>query len=50
MNQTYDWLFSHSLNDEGRPVNRDFEITTELLNSAYQDLGKGERIDEESYK
>ncbi|MBO4665221.1 MAG: dienelactone hydrolase family protein [Bacteroidaceae bacterium] len=50
MNQTYDWLFSHSLNDEGRPVNRDFEITLDLLNSAYQDLGKEEPIDEESYK
>ncbi len=50
MNQTYDWLFSHCLNDEGRPVNRDFEYTPELLNTAYQDLGKGEPIDEDSYK
>lgn len=49
MSQTYDWLFSHSLKDEGRPVNRDFEITMDLLNSAYQDLGKGEPINEELY-
>lgn len=41
MYQTYDWMFSHSLKDEGRPINRDFEITTQLLNEAYRDLGKG---------
>ena len=40
MYQTYDWMFSHSLKDEGRPVNRDFEITNELLSNAYRDLGR----------
>lgn len=40
MRQTYDWLFSHSLQDEGRPINRDFEITKEGMNNAYNDFGK----------
>lgn len=40
MGQTYDWLFSHSIKDEGRPINRDFEINNQLLKSAYSDLGK----------
>ena len=40
MGQTYDWLFSHSLLDPNREVNRDFTITAEMLNNAYQDLGR----------
>ena len=40
MAQTYDWLFYHCLDDEGRPVNRDFEITQEAMKNAYKDLGK----------
>ena len=44
--QTYDWLFSHSLEDEGRPVNRDFEITPQILQSAYQDIGKYPEYDD----
>lgn len=40
MNQTYDWMFSHSIKDEERPINRDFEITNALLKTAYSDLGK----------
>lgn len=38
--QTYDWMFSHSLKDEDRPINRDFEITPSLLQNAYHDLGR----------
>jgi len=38
--ETYDWLFSHSTNDENRELNNNFEITTELMNKAYQDLGR----------
>ncbi len=38
MKQTYDWMFSHSLQDEGRPVNRDFKITNEGMNNAYKDI------------
>ena len=40
MIQTYDWMFSHSICDENREVNREFEITKEMLSRAYQDLGK----------
>ncbi|MBO4730637.1 MAG: dienelactone hydrolase family protein [Bacteroidaceae bacterium] len=40
MGQTYDWLFSHSLLDPNREVNRDFVITAEMLQNAYQDLGR----------
>lgn len=42
--QTYDWMFSHSLKDEGREINRDFEITNELLNNAYKDLGRNANL------
>ena len=38
MEQTYDWLFSHSLADTSRPVNRDFSMSKELLKTAYDDL------------
>ena len=44
MYQTYDWMFSHSLKDEGRPINRDFEITPELMNNAYRDLGRNANL------
>jgi len=51
MNQTYDWLFSHCLTDEGRPVNKDFELTPAMLNTSYTDLlGIGEKYDEHSYE
>ena len=36
--QTYDWLFSHSLTDVSRPVNRDYTMSKELLKTAYDDL------------
>lgn len=49
MKQTYDWLFSHSLKDEGRPVCRDFKLTVPMLNTAYQDLDKPVDYDEEYY-
>jgi len=45
MNQTYDWMFSHSLKDEGRPINKDFEITTELMNNAYKSMKKDPDMD-----
>lgn len=45
MYQTYDWMFSHSLKDEDRPINRDFEITNQLLKTAYSDLGKNSTMD-----
>ena len=38
LKQTYDWLFSHSLKNKGRPVNRSYSISTELLDVAYEDM------------
>lgn len=38
MKQTYDWMFSHSLKDEGRPINRDFRLTKENMNNAYKEI------------
>lgn len=38
MNLTYDWLFSHSTTDPGRPVDRSFSLTPEMLQQAYADL------------
>lgn len=35
MEETYEWLFSHSLTDEGRPVNRDIYIGTRNMPQAY---------------
>lgn len=36
LNKTYDWLFSHSLTDSLRAVNRDYEITVPDMDSAYK--------------
>jgi len=38
MRKTYEWLFSHSLADEGRPVCTEFSITKADLSKAYQDM------------
>lgn len=38
--KTYEWLFSHSLRDPDRPVNRDINITQGDLNQAYRDMEK----------
>lgn len=38
MEKVYRWLFSHSLTDENRPVNRDYDLTTSDLSYAYSDL------------
>ena len=38
--KTYEWLFSHSLSDPDRPVNRDINITQGDLNQAYRDMEK----------
>ena len=42
--ETYDWLFSHSLNDPGRPVNRDYTINASTLAQAYNDLHSAKTI------
>jgi poly(3-hydroxybutyrate) depolymerase len=38
LKQTYDWLFSHSLKNRERPVNRSYSMSTELLDVAYDDM------------
>lgn len=40
LESTYDWLFEHSLNDSLRPVNRDYTITSAIMNNAYSDFDK----------
>ena len=44
MLQTYDWMFSHSLRDKNREVNREFTITNDMLSKVYQDLGKNVNV------
>ena len=38
LKQTYDWLFSHSLKKKGRPVNRSYSMSTDLLDVAYENM------------
>ncbi len=38
ISQTYDWLFSHSLKDPGRPVERSIKITKDDLKHAYRNI------------
>lgn len=52
LKKTYDWLFSHSLRDKGRPVNRNIDIGLPDIQRAYSDISSGvadpEIIDEPS--
>lgn len=41
--ETYDWLMSHSLKDNQRPVSEGFSITNDLMRSAYSGLRTGSR-------
>lgn len=36
--KTYDWLFQHTLKDEGRPVNKTIDITKNDLSNAYREF------------
>ncbi len=38
LEQTYQWLFSHTLNDNPRQVNRDIVINLNVMSSAYKGL------------
>ena len=40
LRKTYEWLFSHSLTDRNRPVNRDISIGLDDLNRAYNDVNR----------
>lgn len=39
----YDWLFQHSLTDEGRPVNRNYNFGYEVTENVYSKLDKPSR-------
>lgn len=41
LRKTYEWLFSHSLLDRERPVNRDIGIRYEDLRRVYNDIKRG---------
>lgn len=41
MTKTYDWLFSHSLIDKDRPVNKEIDIDKSDLSKAYNDMISG---------
>ena len=38
LKDSYDWLLSHSLADEDRPVNEAYDVNTAKLSTAYKDL------------
>lgn len=38
MNEAYDWLFSHKLNDKNRPINTGHKITVSMFPNAYKHL------------
>ena len=44
LDQTYEWLFSHSLSDSARMANKSFTITDALLKDAYANLEKNPGI------
>ena len=53
LQQTYDWLFSHTLTDSLRLANKDYTSSRELLYAAYDDLENKsdiQIIDLQSYK
>ncbi|MFW9607682.1 MAG: prolyl oligopeptidase family serine peptidase, partial [Prevotella sp.] len=41
LKKTYDWLFSHSLVDKDRPVNKDVSIDLSDIHKAYSDIHSG---------
>ena len=42
LQQPYDWLFSHNLRDENRPVNREVKIDPKDLQAAYMKLDQSQ--------
>ena len=44
LEQTYQWLFSHRLNDNPRKVNRDITINLDVMSSAYKGLSSSGTI------
>lgn len=48
LSETYDWLLSHSLKDEQRPVAESFAITNDLMRTAYSGLDTSRRSSKKS--
>ena len=48
MRKTYDWLFSHSLLDPDRPVNRDISLDMDDVPKAYRDMDFKKGMDPET--
>ena len=44
LEETYDWLFAHTLADSARVLDRNIEITVETLKSAYNDLTRNTNL------
>ena len=44
LDQTYDWLFSHSLADSARQVNKDFSISNNIMDKAYANFDKSFKL------
>ena len=38
LQKTYDWLFTHSLGDNPRVVDRSFDITMDDIKTTYEEL------------
>ena len=45
LDQTYKWLFSHSLNDSLRLANKGFTVSEEHMKNAYADLERSTKIE-----
>lgn len=43
LEETYNWLLSHSLKDQNRPVAQGFSITNDLMRTAYSGLRTGSK-------
>lgn len=44
LEETYDWLFAHTLADSARVLDKNIEITAETLKSAYSDLTRNTNL------
>lgn len=40
LDETYEWLFAHRLDDSVRQVNKDIDITTKTMEKAYQNIDR----------
>ena len=44
LDQTYDWLFSHSKADNPRQVNKDIKLKSSDMADAYKDINRGSNV------